>query len=485
MSIRRHAGYNLVGSILPIALSLLTVPLYLKLVGAERYGVLAIAWLFLGYFGLFDLGLGRATSFRIASLAKAAPEDRASAFWSALSVNVGMGLIGGLVLWGAGTLFFGTVFKLSDSLRSEAVTAIPLLALAVPIATLSGVLTGALQGRERFLQTNTVSVLSTGLFQLAPLAVAAWIGPSLPNVLTAAIGARLVGLGVLAFFCWRELLSGVSGRPRRDEIRTLLGYGGWVSLTSLFGPFLVIVDRFAIGTLLGPAAVATYTIPYQLAQRMAIVPSAITNALFPRMSSSEPVQRAALAEKASLVVVCVMTFLALPAIVLVEPFFNIWIGRDMASDAAPIARILIIGFWCNALALVPFMSLQASGRPDLVTKLILAQIPPYLGSLYIMASQFGLTGCAIVFSARCFVDYIIQSVCSFRRVYHPSIVLANASILGLASVTAGVIDEYTFSWWACAVLLGAACTGLSAWMLPRDIRSALVERARRLIRREP
>src|ERR1700722_565882 len=117
VSLSRHAGYNLVGSLIPIILSLITVPIYLKLVGAERFGVLSIAWLLLGYFGLFDLGLGRATAFRIAALRDAHPDARANTFLAALAVNCGLGLIGGLVLWGAADYFFSHVFKVQERLR--------------------------------------------------------------------------------------------------------------------------------------------------------------------------------------------------------------------------------------------------------------------------------------------------------------------------------------------------------------------------------
>ena len=109
----------MVGSLVPLGISLITVPIYLRLIGEARYGILAIFWLILGYFGLFDLGLGRATAQRIASLKASTSLERAQTFWTAFAINVGLGVVGGILLWPAASYFFSSIFRVSDALRPK------------------------------------------------------------------------------------------------------------------------------------------------------------------------------------------------------------------------------------------------------------------------------------------------------------------------------------------------------------------------------
>jgi len=52
--------WNLLGQGVPIAAALVAIPLLVKGLGTERFGILTLAWVVIGYFSLFDLGMGRA-----------------------------------------------------------------------------------------------------------------------------------------------------------------------------------------------------------------------------------------------------------------------------------------------------------------------------------------------------------------------------------------------------------------------------------------
>ncbi|MEX3977336.1 flippase, partial [Paraburkholderia caribensis] len=82
--------------------------------------------------------------------------------------------VGGLVIYFGAALYTAYFSKVSPELQHEVYMALPWLAVAIPLANVSWVFAGAINGAERFGIYNTNQTLGTFLFQLLPLA-AAWM----------------------------------------------------------------------------------------------------------------------------------------------------------------------------------------------------------------------------------------------------------------------------------------------------------------------
>src|SRR5579862_5979000 len=262
---------NLAGYGLPIIVSFVAVPRYLSLIGQARYGVLLIVWIMLGYFGVFDLGLGRATTHEMANTDPDKPDEGSAVFWTATALNTVMGIVGGLILLPVAYFLVKYAFKAPHELKNEVIHSLPILACAVPLVTVSSVFSGALQGRERFLSSNIVAVLYGVLFQLAPLAVAEWHGPSLVALIGAAIGAQFATT-LLGFVLCLILVPARQVKFDRTRVKRLFRFGAWISVTGLISPFLTILDRLAVGVAVGAAGVTRYSVPFNVATRLWIIP---------------------------------------------------------------------------------------------------------------------------------------------------------------------------------------------------------------------
>ncbi|MGE4531887.1 MAG: oligosaccharide flippase family protein, partial [Acidithiobacillus sp.] len=243
--------FNLAGAAIPAALLLITVPIYLRFIGEARYGVLAIVWLLLGYFAVFDLGFGRAVANRIATLHQGTAEERQGVFWTGLVISGVTAIVGGVLLYLLAGWLFADVLHVQGTIQREAEHAMPWLALALPLAIIISLLAGTLEGRQAFLPLNAAQIFGTVLYQIFPLATAAlgWI--SLPYLIAAALVGRLLSALLLFILCYRYVPLTWKPKITTAEIKPLLRYGGWITLTGVVGPLLTVFDRFLIGAKIG------------------------------------------------------------------------------------------------------------------------------------------------------------------------------------------------------------------------------------------
>jgi O-antigen/teichoic acid export membrane protein len=251
---------------------------------------------------------------------------------------------------------------------------------------------------------NSLGAVGLAMFQLVPLGYAYWVGPSLTGLIMSATLA-LFASTTLSFVVTAASLP-VRNRPKIDTKRVgvLLRYGGWITLTGLVGPLLTVVDRVVIGSVLDAKAVTRYTVPFALVSRVQILSTSLARTIFPRFSMLDRNDAARVSRESVRALAAVITVLTVVGAVTLDPFLRVWVGSDIASSSAPVGEILLIGFWLNSLAVVPFAFLQAQRRPDLPAKFHVLELAPYIGALVLGLHFAGIRGAAWAWSVRAAVD---------------------------------------------------------------------------------
>jgi O-antigen/teichoic acid export membrane protein len=470
MSVSRHAGYNLIGAILPSLLTLLTVPAYLQVVGIERYGVLTLCWILVGYAGILDVGLGLAAGSKIAAL-RDNRSKAAAVFWTTACIGLAIGLIAGIVMYVGASLYLPTLAEANSALRGELAGTAPLLALMMPIALIGSALSGALTGRERFGFMNVANGVGQTLTAALPLAVAYFWTTDLRWLVACLLAGRFLILPWMYWEVRRAVPLGAPVRPTWSQAKELVTLGGWMSLIFTANSVIQTLDRMLIGSRIGAAAVPIYAVPYGLMSRIILIPHSLSAALFPRYAYLPEEERARV-NSSSIEAVAVIVSPALIALIAVaEPFFTLWVGTELASPALPVAYALAGGFWLYCIGHMAYSMLQAMGRPDVVAKVLLAELLPYALLLVAGLWAFGIMGAAAAFTARAAVDCAIflrlaaVPARTVRRLVVPALLTAGALLT--ASLTAGPVHYLVL------LLLFAACLGWSLLNVPGSLRPYL------------
>jgi len=437
VTIARNAILNLAGHATPLLAALFLVPALVARLDAGRFGFLSLAWILVGYFSLFDLGLGRALSRLMAERSAAARAAQLPALSrTALTLTFTLGAAAGALLFAAAGPVCTRLLNLPAEMQGEAITALRILALCLPLVTLTAALRGLLEGGHRFGWVNAMRIPLGVLTFAAPLAAAI----AVPGLVALAVSLALVRLVALAahWVVCARLYPGLTaiGVPTRGAAREMLGFGAWLSVSNIVGPLLVYLDRFVIGAILAVSAVAYYTAPYEVITRLWLVPAALTGVLFPAFAASDRALLLARYRMGIKAVLAAIFPLAVGGALFAAQWLEAWLGAEYANQGAWAAKLLCIGVLLNCLAYLPFTLLQARGRADLVAKTHLAELPAYLLLLAVTVPVYGIGGAALAWALRCAGDAAALFWLAHRKVLPGEAVLTGpqSAVIVLALV---------------------------------------------------
>jgi len=407
----RNTLLNLIGQAVPLLVAVVTVPFVVRGLGTERFGLLSLAWVVLGYFTIFDLGLGRATTKYVAeALGKGEEGQVPSILWTAVTTQMLLGLLGALFLFGITDFLVERILNIPPQLLSEAKDTFHLLALSIPVVLVSSSFSGVIEATQRFNLVNAVKIPSSVLTSILPV-VGLLLGLGLPGIVALILITRFGTLVVFGVINLRIIPALREYSVSYNLFFHLFAYGGWITISNIVGPVLVYLDRFLIGSILTISAVAYYTAPYDAVTRLWIISASLTATLFPAFSTLEGIKdRQKLGDIFARSIKYVL--LASGPIVIVIGLFakeilQIWLGTDFAAESTVAMQVMVFGVLINSLAFTPFALLQGIGRPDLPAKFHLLELPVYVGVAWILVSEFGIAGAAGAWTMRVVLDALL------------------------------------------------------------------------------
>lgn len=426
-----------------IAVALFSVPILLRYLGTDRFGVISLVWIVEGQFSIFDLGLSQALTKLVAEKLGASREQEVPAiFWGSMLIMSVFGVIAALILRFFAPWLVYHALKVPTNIQSETLFSFHLVAISLPIVISSAGLRGLLAAYQRFDLLSTVRVPISLFSYLVPLAVLPFSHELGPFVLVL-VFARFIAWSIHLILCLRVspgLRSNISikGAPFAHMFR----FGGWMTVTNVVSPIMVNLDRVLIGALISISAVAYYATPYEAATKLWIIPSSVSAVLFPAFAAALVQDRgraALLFEKGVKYIFLSMFPIVISALALGPWVLKLWLGVAFAENSRTVFQLLVLGVFANSLAQVPFWQIQAANRPDLAAKVHILELPCYLLVFWKLTTTYGITGAGIAWMVRTSIDALIMFTLSRRLLPEGKTAIRHLIFLVLGSAPACII----------------------------------------------
>lgn len=479
----RNTLLNLVGYSAPLLVAVVAVPLLIGGLGTARFGVLTLVWVVVGYFSLFDLGMGRALIKLVAEkLGEGRDSETPPVIWTGLTLMISIGVLGAVAVVLLAPWLVDGVLNIPEELRRETLYAFYMVAISVPMVIGTAGLRGVLEAQQRFGLVNAVRVPMSAFNFAGPLLVLPFSN-SLFWVVAVLVAGRFAGMLahlVLCFYTMPALRRGIV--LSRALVKPVFKLGGWMTVAHGAGSLLVSLDRFLVGAMISASAVAYYATPGEIVGKLWFIPEALVGVLFAAFSASflRDRERAMMLFGQGVKYIFLAVFpLTLIIVTLADEGLTLWLGAEFAANSYQILQWLAIGTLINVLSFVPYALVQSAGRPDLTGKVHLAELPAFVLLAWWLIGSYGLMGAVAAWVIRVAADALIMfymvrwflpiPASSVRRA---ATVLGTAlSVMLLAMFLDGIMIKAVF------LVLSASVFALAVWfyLLSKDEKSLVTD----------
>lgn len=131
-NVAKNTVYNLLGYGIPLLVAVVLIPSLIKGLGEEKFGILSLCWIVIGYFSFLDFGIGRALTKIVAEkIGLNKTEEVPGLFWTSIFLMFAVSLVGIVTLIIFTPSLVNSISKISEELHEETINTFYVLAASV------------------------------------------------------------------------------------------------------------------------------------------------------------------------------------------------------------------------------------------------------------------------------------------------------------------------------------------------------------------
>jgi len=388
-------------------MNLAFIPVYIRFLGVEAYGLVGLLALLQAWFTLLDMGMTPTLNREMARFTAGihSPQSIRNLLRSLEILCFGLAALIGASIWGSSGYLANNWLKAEALPASVVAQAISLMALVVALRFVEGIYRGSLMGLQRQVWYNGANAALATVRNGGAVLVLMWISAT-----------------TQAFFLWHALVSILSVAILSSSVHRALPdapstprfsfeslEGVWKFARGMIGisfvAFLLTqVDKVLLSRLLSLELFGYYTLATTLAGVTYMLVAPVTAALFPSMvtlvtADDHSALTSMYHQGAQLV-----TVITAPAALLLCLFSGdvvfMWSGdAGLAASTAPILSALVLGTFLNGLMWMPYQCQLAHGWTSLVLEGNIAGAAVLVPAIFWAVPHYGAIGAAWIWVA--------------------------------------------------------------------------------------
>lgn len=405
-SLKKNTLANFIGRGLIGLMGFLFVPLYLRYLGAESYGLVGFWATLAGVFAILDMGICATLNREMARLsADPAGEARmAELLYTLERINWAVALaIGALVMLLSGPIarYWVNAGELPLPVVQEAVLLIGfILLLQWPYTLYSN----GLNGLQRQVAQNVIAVSMAALRNIGVLGVMAWVSPTIKAFFFWQIGVFLLQLLLSRFILWRSM--NVPAAPLRfhlDTLRPIWRFALGMSGVSVVTMILTQADRIVLSKMISLEAFGYYSLAVAVAGAMGMLVGPVFTAVYPRLTQlvagNDQQQIVEFYHRCCQIVSVSILPVAVVLSVFSEEILLLWTRSiETTAQVHYLVRILVIGTALNGLMNIPYALQLACGWTSLAFWSNVISVLIVVPAMVVLVWQWGPVGAAVAWA---------------------------------------------------------------------------------------